>query len=546
MKIIICNIPLRGEASVFPPVGVTRVIESLWDAGYSNVEFYNTDLLRPTEAEMIEHFLEAKPDIIGISAVVSTSYTFVNTFSNNIKKEIKDVSIILGGNMAVSSNILLRKCGIDICCMGEGEKPIVEICKYWQRYGAFRDDESLKHIKGIAFKDRQNKIVFTGYGSQLPADEIRLPNYELLGEYYLRDIQERLQKRSEVIDYNLNLEMQRIDKKDAILELAKGCVNRCSFCHRWSMGYRVLPIDYVIEYIKMLINKYNVGVITVGDENFGSSKRYTDEFIDEIKNIDVLWRVGGMRAKTITSELAKKMKEAGCIAVLFGIESGSDKMLKVMDKNCTVDDNINAIRALAENNLNTAIQLVIGMPGENNETVQETIDFLKTIKKIIGVKRLPMSINYAQTLPGTPLYEYAKAAGFIGPTFEEEEQYLVKISNTDAAGFEHFINMTEEKTSNVMFWRILIQREVNGFFFSNVKGANTIVNKLIALLENVFGKKLVGRLIQVVIVYREFRNIKKALACLLERKKVKLIKGQSLSKTVNELLSGSKASTVLG
>ena len=100
------------------------------------------------------------------------------------------------------------------------------------------------------------------------------------------------------------------------------------------------------------------------------------------------------------------MEEYGCTSVMFGIESGSPRMLKVMEKKLFLEQNIAALKATYDAKLLTVIQLVIGMPGETDETINETIDFL--------IKTMPfypdpfreqidylLSINYAQSLPGT-------------------------------------------------------------------------------------------------------------------------------------------------
>ena len=90
-----------------------------------------------------------------------------------------------------------------------------------------------------------------------------------------------------------------------------------------------------------------------------------------------------------------------------------------MEKNATVEENINALKWTREAGLGTIIQLVLGMPGESDETIRETIEFLKKVSphQTWWEGSAPselISINYAQALPGTPLYEYARGRGFVG------------------------------------------------------------------------------------------------------------------------------------
>ena len=117
-------------------------------------------------------------------------------------------------------------------------------------------------------------------------------------------------------------------------------------------------------------------------------------------------------------------------------------MLKVMEKKVSLEQNIEAIKAAHENGLSVTVQLVIGMPGETDKTIEETIDFLiRTMpyRRFRYKADYPMGINYAQALPGTPLYEYAREHGFIGKDLDSEEAYLLKISDTDAYDSDHFI-----------------------------------------------------------------------------------------------------------
>ncbi len=105
------------------------------------------------------------------------------------------------------------------------------------------------------------------------------------------------------------------------------------------------------------------------------------------------------------------------------------------------------------------------MPGETDETIEETVDFLKIVMDYYPdsfKKKLSflISINYAQALPGTPLYEYARENGYVGKNMDEEEQYLIRISDKDAYDNDHFINYTKQPLLKVYSWRHLINWKI--------------------------------------------------------------------------------------
>ena len=122
-----------------------------------------------------------------------------------------------------------------------------------------------------------------------------------------------------------------------------------------------------MERVDYFIDQYNAGFIQFCDENFGSDKRWLYEFLSEIKKRDLIWLVSGMRVSTVTKQLIEDMRDGGCAVINYGMETGSKKMLKVMDKVTTVEQNKNTVKWMSETGLYTIIQLVIGMPGKRRK-----------------------------------------------------------------------------------------------------------------------------------------------------------------------------------
>lgn len=133
MKLIICTTPIRPEPTEYPPFGSMAVIQSLQSAGYEPY-FYDIDGLRPTFEEVSQFFSDRAPDVVGISAVVSTAYAYTKMLSQAIRNRSPNTKIVVGGNLAASSEILLRFCEVDACVVGEGENVIVNLVKYWESH----------------------------------------------------------------------------------------------------------------------------------------------------------------------------------------------------------------------------------------------------------------------------------------------------------------------------------------------------------------------------------------------------------------------------
>ncbi|MEK9627542.1 MAG: radical SAM protein [Nitrospinota bacterium] len=454
-KILIVTTPIRPIPTEFPPLGSLSIISSLNKAGFSNTEFYNIDLLRPHYQEVLDHIQESKPDILGISAVVSTAYEYSKRLSLDIKKLLPQTTIILGGNMGASAEIILKKTGVDFVCTGEGEQVMVEFISNWLTAKSKRDFESLK---GWSFLNEDGEMVLTPYADSLPAEDIYDIDWSILEdldqmEYFISSHETAIKDYSFSHDTR-SYEPHRSDKTMARIPTTKGCVARCTFCHRWDKGIRFIPVPVVMDRIDYFIEKFNIGFIRVVDENFGSNKKWLLEFKEEMKKRDLLWSVGGMRVSTITPEMIKMMKEAGCTSIFYGMETGSKKMLEIMEKVTTIEQNKNTVKWMAENDMFTIVQLIVGMPGETQETVSETTEFVNYfVEQSPKTDPNALSINFAQALPGTPLYEVARGKGLIGQSIDEEEKYLIAISDRDARDGETTVNFTDYPKIYLEKWK---------------------------------------------------------------------------------------------
>ncbi len=377
----------------------------------------------------------------------------------DIKTLLPDTTIILGGNLGASAEIILKKIGVDFVCTGEGEVTIVDFIECWMGAQSRND---FVNVKGLAFLDNDQNLVITPFPDPIKASEVYDVDWSILdklghNEFFFPkwDAPGGFEKFSKD---PRTLEPHRAGKRVAILPGSKGCVARCTFCHRWDKGIRYIPAPLIMERIDFLIQKYNVGFINFADENFGTDRKWLAHFIEEIKKRDIIWRVGGMRVNTITPETIKKMKDAGCMYVQFGMESGSQKMLDIMEKVTKVEQNYNAIKWMTENNFFTVVQLVIGMPGETPETIEETSRFTSyVVEQSPEVDPNALSINFAQALPGTPLYEAGRRKGIIGQTLDDEEKYLIEISDRDARDGETYINLTDYPKLYLEKWHFDIQ-----------------------------------------------------------------------------------------
>ncbi|MDP7194648.1 MAG: radical SAM protein, partial [SAR202 cluster bacterium] len=285
-------------------------------------------------------------------------------------------------------------------------------------------------------------------------------------------------KKLKLFEKNKNI------KKVAHLYASRGCVARCTFCQRGSKGYRVYAHSELENHIIELKEKYNVGVIDFWDENFGSNRKQTYEMARILKKHDIFWAALG-RCTNFTYEDLKFYKEHNIIWLGFGVESGSQKMLDIMEKKFTTKDVYNAISNCAKLGIATSQDaMMIGMPGETRETIIESAQFVASLKYLLGLGWNNNNPFMTIAIPGTPLYEYCQQIGIIGKTLDEEEDYLIRSSEHGFTPILNYLNKTDSSIKEVHYWKYLyVYAGKKAYVDLIIKNNKSIKNMLLQIYE---------------------------------------------------------------
>lgn len=413
-KIVLIQAPIGDGSKVLCerkdiPFGIAYVAKSLLNAGYE-VEildiygslFYNNSPFLERK-NVIEAIKNIKADYIGISAL-STQFAYVKWLASEIKKYHKK-PLILGGKLPTySAKVVLEHIDVDVCVVGEGEQTMVDLLK---------NIDTLDKVVGIAYKKDGEIIITKGRQYIENIDDIGFPPYELFDMSIYTDNFLFHSDRS-INKFGLGTIGKKY-KAVAVLT-GRGCPYSCNFCSKSFMGFRFRSVDNIIEEIKYLKDNYNVDAIHFADELAVWQKKRTRELIRKIKPLNVLWDCQA-RVNTVDYELLKEMKSAGCIGIGFGVESGSNDILKRMDKRITAEESEASIKAAMQVGLTIKIQLMLGYPGETRATAMKTVELMK--RCCTYGRRMAIVI----ALPGSQLYVDAFKQGLI----KNEVEYLEKI-----------------------------------------------------------------------------------------------------------------------
>ncbi|MCH9022618.1 MAG: radical SAM protein [Planctomycetes bacterium] len=189
--------------------------------------------------------------------------------------------------------------------------------------------------------------------------------------------------------------------RDIDMISSRGCPYPCQYCYRlFGRHYRGRSAENVVGEMEELYHKYQVDFVSFQDDCFviDAQRVYAIcDLIDKSK-MNIRWSCTG-RVNISDLDLLTRMRSAGCVSVSYGLESGSDTILKRMKKNTTTERAARAIENSRKAGLRTPVSFMTGYPGETRETMMETVAYCKKLN--IPLTALMITCPY----PGTPLYE---------------------------------------------------------------------------------------------------------------------------------------------
>jgi radical SAM superfamily enzyme YgiQ (UPF0313 family) len=201
----------------------------------------------------------------------------------------------------------------------------------------------------------------------------------------------------------------------------------------------------VVNELEFLHNTYGISKFTFCDDAFTVDQPRTEELCSEIlkRNLKIEWNCG-TRVDMLTKELLVKMKEAGCVSVWFGIESGTQQVLNAMKKGITPELAIKVLGWVKELGIKAVPNVIIGFPGETKKSAWETIKFVEKI-----APDEVAFIHAATPFPGTPMYDSVKEKGWIKvtdfdlydarqPIFETPWLSMKDLGKLREGAFHHF------------------------------------------------------------------------------------------------------------
>ncbi|MFZ5774270.1 MAG: B12-binding domain-containing radical SAM protein [Thermodesulfobacteriota bacterium] len=399
------------------PLGLAYISAALKHAGFK-VSCLNLNHSDRPESDQIRQAIEQHNISVFCVGGLSPHFARIRSIIEAARAVRDDITVILGGGIISSApELIMEALCPDFGVIGEGEETIVELMRIIQ------DDGDVASVNGLAFRDARGTTVLTQPRRLIDnIDSIPWPDYEGFG------LDEYLAMQLPADEYHLYL----FDNPRVMPMIAsRSCPYRCTFCfHPLGNKYRQRSLDGFFAEFDYLVERYRVNIVSISDELFSQDIERTREFCDRVKPYGVKFLVQ-MRVDSVDAETLARLRESGCIAISYGLESASNTVLKSMKKQTTIDRIEKALDLTYRAGIGIQGNFIFGDKAETLETARETLGWWARHRKY------QINLTPLFCYPGTGAYRHALETGVIRDQVRFLENGCLPLNITTLADEEY-------------------------------------------------------------------------------------------------------------
>ena len=385
MKVLMINPPYNSSKYKFiglvaPTLGIAYIAAMLEKNGIT-VKILDAPALEIGHEAVKNEIQKYSPDIVAVTSVTPTIESALKTAKISKEACPNAVTVLGGYHPTFTYQEVLKNNFVDVVVCGEGELTMVELVD------ALENGKNLREVRGIATKDF--KTLPRGIIEDL--DSIPFPARHLLpmDEYKI-----------------LNMKLTT-----GTIVSGRGCPYKCSFCASSAMHgqkLRLRSAENVVDEMEHLVSDHNIEMVAFMDDTFTLNKKRVYEICEALKDrgLDNYWGCTA-RVDTISEDLLKTMKDAGCITMFLGVESADQQFLNLVNKNTNINRIKKTFQLTKDYGMRTIASVVLGMPGDTKRSITTTIKFVKTLDPSYAV------FSLATPYPGTDFYLNAVSENLI-------------------------------------------------------------------------------------------------------------------------------------
>ena len=358
----------------FPPLGLGYIVAYLKSHGIS-AELVDCTFMKQEKA--LKRIRDTNPTIVGIQAMFSMKEKTME-FADLLRKDCE--LLVVGGPLATSNPEEFIG-SFDVVAIGEGEQTMLDLAQAVENHSDFDD------IEGIMFKDKGRIVATPARDFAGDLDKIPFPSRELFDNQAYKNYYSR-----------------NFGYTTTAVITSRGCPFQCDFCSRPIFGntFRSRTASNIVQEVEA-VQKLGYQRVWFADDCFTLNRGRLMEICEELnrRNVMIGWECLS-RVDTVDLSVAEKMKNARCVRVFFGIESGNNGILKIMKKQATVEQARKAVHIFKRTGIQVGAFFILGYPGESEETILDTVNFASSLPLDY------LSFTFPYPIPGTPLYDRVK------------------------------------------------------------------------------------------------------------------------------------------
>jgi anaerobic magnesium-protoporphyrin IX monomethyl ester cyclase len=409
MRIVLINppflFPTLEEAGLSHCLGLRSLVSYLKSHGHKQVKFIDAflqgfDYSRPfangyriglTPEEIAER-IPANTELIGLSAPFSHLVPVIHDIAEKIKIRHPHVTLVMGGVYPSVQPELSLTSAVDYIVIGEGEIAFEKLAS----------GITASSIPGVYKTVPVSGFKSAPYVEEL--DQIPIPDLDIT-----------------FIDRYFTLSPHAARGQVASIMTSRGCPFGCAYCAvppLFGCTFRAHSAQYVLEHIRVLQKRFDIQYVEFEDDNFTFQYERVMEILQGIirlnqQNEPIHWRTpNDIFIDTLDEELIRVMKTSNCQSVTLALEHGDADMLEIMNKKLDPAKAFEVIQLLVKYRIpQIDIQVTVGYPGETRKRFQNSLKFLKEIRRLGG--NIHVRVKIAQPYPGTPLADRCLKDGII-------------------------------------------------------------------------------------------------------------------------------------
>lgn len=384
------------------PLGLLHIAAPLIERGISVAII--DGLITPDWREELQTHLGEDTICVGASVMTGPPIASALEFSGLVKQQ-HSAPVIWGGiHPSMLPLQTMEHELVDMVIEGEGEESLLQLVE------ALKSSGDLDAIPGLFYKRDGQVCQSSVKARNIDLNSQPFPSYDLIDtESYI------LQKLRYLGSSERNMEM----KTD------RGCPHRCAFCYNLNYNkrrWRALSAEVVLDRMETLVHRYDLQGVNFVSDNFFVDKKRVGAICQGIldRSLNIAWH-GDIRIDTflkMDDDLVKLMLRSGCTCLTFGVESGSDRMLSLINKDITVAQVKQAHERALSHGFLINYHLMMGLPDETAR------DVLQTLELMAYLAQSPNVVIYGPTVfapfPGTPMFDRAVELGLKPPQKLEE------------------------------------------------------------------------------------------------------------------------------